>query len=550
MNCKDGVSLRELLETEAFRGYKILAGSNGLDRKVRGVNQIDAPDFQFWVQPDQLLVTTGFLLQGNDKALQELLSIAAARHLSGICIKADRFMKVYPSFMLEAANRDEIPIIELPLSCRFADLTEAIYLAILQQQREHQLHLLQINNMLLKLLVEGGNMDSIANALSALLGNSILIVDNINKRHALCLTPAGTSQLEHLPLQSQQSSCQSDLILEYYKEDCSLQPLVSNGVNYGCLYVWTSDRELTATDSETINELLLVITLAIIRESTARKAENEPLTDFTYHLFNDKILDERYEEQRAAALGFHMDAPHAVVLIRISSNYDTATKAVSVERMNRNAIINEIDLLLNARGYTSHIAKEGNSYLFIMDPGVSSMQRIAEKNLKNDLVDLLATVSSHHPQLSITINCGTMRRGIKGMIRSYHEANIVSRARDALGRSDVLAFTDIDIFRFIFSEKPQTEINNFVAETFGDLLAYGSADENTLLSTLEMYFNCQCNLGRMAKQMFIHYNTGTYRLKRIEELTGLSLSNRNDRFRLEMALRMYKFAMSSGMDKE
>ena len=40
--------------------------------------------------------------------------------------------------------------------------------------------------------------------------------------------------------------------------------------------------------------------------------------------------------------------------------------------------------------------------------------------------------------------------------------------------------------------------------------------------------------------MYTHYNTITYRLKNIIEITNLNINHYEDRFRLELALSLYK----------
>ena len=58
----DGLSVRDLLSTAGLAGSSVLAGQDGLDRIVRGVNVMEVPDILAWVKPDELLLTTAFPL--------------------------------------------------------------------------------------------------------------------------------------------------------------------------------------------------------------------------------------------------------------------------------------------------------------------------------------------------------------------------------------------------------------------------------------------------------------------------------------------------------
>lgn len=54
---------------------------------------------------------------------------------------------------------------------------------------------------------------------------------------------------------------------------------------------------------------------------------------------------------------------------------------------------------------------------------------------------------------------------------------------------------------------------------------------------------CLKNLGNIkwiAQDIFVHYNTAVYRIKDIQRKSGCDLSNSEDRFRLELAFRLYQ----------
>lgn len=80
----------------------------------------------------------------------------------------------------------------------------------------------------------------------------------------------------------------------------------------------------------------------------------------------------------------------------------------------------------------------------------------------------------------------------------------------------------------------------FVQETLGRLIEYDRTKNAELLRTLECYLKNMGNLRQVSKDMYTHYNTITYRLKNIIEITNLNINHYEDRFRLELALSLYK----------
>jgi purine catabolism regulator len=70
------------------------------------------------------------------------------------------------------------------------------------------------------------------------------------------------------------------------------------------------------------------------------------------------------------------------------------------------------------------------------------------------------------------------------------------------------------------------------------LAAYDSDHGGDLLQTLRTYFICNGNASKSAERLFLHRNGLLYRLARVEELIGASLSDGEVRLGLEIALRL------------
>lgn len=116
-------TVEELLRLPSFSCSRVCGGHAGLDRLVRGVNLTDTPDYSRWLSAGELLITTGFSIAGDQQAVDALLPTAERCGLSGVCIKAGRYLPdVMPAGLVEAADRLSLPLIALPAQARFSDL--------------------------------------------------------------------------------------------------------------------------------------------------------------------------------------------------------------------------------------------------------------------------------------------------------------------------------------------------------------------------------------------------------------------------------------------
>jgi hypothetical protein len=81
--------------------------------------------------------------------------------------------------------------------------------------------------------------------------------------------------------------------------------------------------------------------------------------------------------------------------------------------------------------------------------------------------------------------------------------------------------------------------------TFGAVLELDPESAQTLLETLDVYFSCGGSAARAAERMYCHRNTILNRLRRIESLTGLVLSDPVQVVQLYLALHAVKLSKES-----
>ena len=70
----------------------------------------------------------------------------------------------------------------------------------------------------------------------------------------------------------------------------------------------------------------------------------------------------------------------------------------------------------------------------------------------------------------------------------------------------------------------------------GRLSAYEDKHRSGYLRTFAVYLRENGSLQRAARQLHVHPNTVTYRLSRVEEITGLDMGRYQDRLMAQVAL--------------
>lgn len=84
-------------------------------------------------------------------------------------------------------------------------------------------------------------------------------------------------------------------------------------------------------------------------------------------------------------------------------------------------------------------------------------------------------------------------------------------------------------------------VRRFVEETLGALEEYDRCNHTALLQTLEALIRSGGSRKETAEALFLHRNTLSNRIQKLEQITGCNLSDSDSRFRLELALKYRNF---------
>jgi sugar diacid utilization regulator len=149
----------------------------------------------------------------------------------------------------------------------------------------------------------------------------------------------------------------------------------------------------------------------------------------------------------------------------------------------------------------------------------------------------LARMRDMFPEAVITIGIGGICRDPADIARSYGQARRTIDAVLRLGRrGQVVAFEDLGVHRLLLQVPDLAELRSFAAEILGKLSGQERQRGAELLATLACYFRENSSPQRTARSLHVHPNTVAYRIRRIQEITGIQLDNYRDRLMAQVAL--------------
>jgi sugar diacid utilization regulator len=167
----------------------------------------------------------------------------------------------------------------------------------------------------------------------------------------------------------------------------------------------------------------------------------------------------------------------------------------------------------------------------------------------NDIVALVTARAADSETLAILlrelgrrtrIGVGGVCRSPDDFPRSYREANVALRlAQTARSGTGLMRYDDLGVYQLLSEVADPRVLEAFVRTWAGALIDYDVAHGSDLMATLSTFLEVGGHYDATAASLTIGRSTVRYRVRRIQELTGLDLSDPDTRFQLQLATRAW-----------
>jgi sugar diacid utilization regulator len=261
------------------------------------------------------------------------------------------------------------------------------------------------------------------------------------------------------------------------------------------------------------------------RERVVAAASRRVRDDLVEGLLLGRGRDATDAARWAAHLGYDPARAHHVVAI--------AFEAPSVERIRES-----IEHFMTTRAPEAIVsARESEVVAVIADPDYSLGASDSRADPRKLGQACLARLAELFPGARVVIGIGGACTAPDDIARSYDQAHRTTQTLWRLGRAGtVSAFEDLGIHRLLLQVPDLDELRSFAAEVLGKLSEHEHEHKSEYLATLACYFRENNSPQRASRLLHVHANTVAYRIKRIEEITGLRLDNYRDRLIAQVAL--------------
>jgi sugar diacid utilization regulator len=270
------------------------------------------------------------------------------------------------------------------------------------------------------------------------------------------------------------------------------------------------------------------------RERVVAAAARRVRDDLVEGLLLGRGRDHTDTGRWAAHLGYDPARDHNVMAVAFDLSAPPAASPADLTAQ-RQRIWESIEHFVATRAPDAIVSARESEVVIVAaapdEPGPAAMdaRRLAHA--------CLARLAELFPAAKVVIGIGGPCRDPREVARSYAQAQRTTATLKRLGRAGtVSAFGDLGILRLLLQVPDLSELRSFAADVLGKLAVHEQEHKSEYLTTLACYFRENNSPQRASRILHVHPNTVAYRVKRIEEITGLRLDNYTDRLIAQVAL--------------
>ncbi|MFN8379582.1 MAG: PucR family transcriptional regulator ligand-binding domain-containing protein [Anaerolineae bacterium] len=540
------LTVAEALRMESFAGGRVVAGEAGLNRPVGWVHVAGVPDAPQWLNGGELVLTTPFNMPETTAEQVAYVQAMIEKGVVALAITVGRYAEHIGEPLRAAADAAAFPLIEIPYQARFVDIARAVNQRITQANMATTERALTISRVLTQLVLDGGDLNRLAETLAELVGHSIsieterfeiLASHNIAdydeaRRYTLSQGRTDPRLVRALDSRGILADIRRTLRPVYLPQmpDVGLEmerilaPIVVQGEIYGYMWIIAGERPLADLDRMAIESGATIAALMLLYQDTMQSAEAQLKGGLLSQLIQGRGEREAVLADQALRYDVSLNMPYVMGV----ADWRDANEAGPPERRSQRLL--QLYRRINRAAGSAH-------WKAVVGQFAGQVVVLAQAS-----EDVAALTNAIHAQADnedvLRVAVSAPQRGAERAALAHQQCadtlHIATRLRDP---RRTVYFSDLGYLHTLYQAGAVSLRDNPYAPVLRNLLHEQGPD---LFGTLEVYLDAGGNGVQTAELLTIHRSTLNYRLERIGTVCGCDLSDPLTRTNLQIALKLLR----------
>ena len=527
------LTLADVLELPVVRRAlpDVIAGADALDRQLRWAHVIEMADPSNLLKGGELVLTTGIGAGLRERDQSRWIASLIEQGAAAVAVElGSTWRERVPDPVVRACAEAGVPLVAFRRAVRFIEITEAVHTAVLNSQFELLRRGEEIHRRFTELILHGRGVPEILAELAAAVGAPVVLEDAghelvyyVSGRAGDDVALAAWTDLHRA--EDRGDTPEGALLVDVRLMDSS----------WGRLIVLAIDEPLDAFDRVAAERAALAVAIDLLGQQ-----HEEHLRARSRGAFLSDLADDRVEEgdarRRAEALGFPGAGRGALLPLAASWRGPRVRRG---EELSWTRLSGELRAALGSTGFGVLLGPRDVDLLVLLALGGRNYDEALAEHVAELFHGVLERRGVGVEAVTLAIGApaetwAAAGQGLRRVRRSAGAATALAPRRWYDARRP--GVTDL-----LHDLRDTPELDAFVDEQLGPLLAGGSARQRALLETLEAYLAAGGRKAQAARALHLERQSLYLRLHRIEELLGVSLDDEDAVLGLHLAVRALAF---------
>ena len=529
-------TIKDLLDSNQFPGMKLLnSASGGGNKEISGIQIIETSDMERYLSGGEILMTSLKAYEGvSESEFQKHMEEFVKLQISGFIVKRNQqteSQKRLFDLLIQYSEEYHLPVIEIPADIYYWGIIKYVLMQIFDLKIAKLFYFKTIHDNLSVLLLNEldilKNIDNILQQIDRMVGNPLSLYDeNRNCIASTDLTLPGfefTKEVEEyrpdVTVAKYPYLRQTRVYTEYIKK-------FNVYTQMGFYLVITEKNEaLTTLDFISLENAIVVLQYLLMRRAAEENIAKKYHKDLGYRMLNGSLTNTELREV-ADILGFKKTDEFRVITCCLVPP-DNVAKFTPLQLETTEFVKQELLQLLPK----SYIYCNTNQIIYIHKEQDEENEYDFRKNLENIQRSIQNQLIQKEIEINFVIGIGKCVKGYSQLKESFEDSQTaieyIDMIRTVIGDKDrsVVDSSKLGFFRMLAKLENKEQLWSCIPESLYKLYDYDAQKKGDLVDTLECFLNNNQSQKKTSKEMFVHYRTIMYRLRKIVEITGIDFSN-------------------------
>lgn len=529
-------TIKDLLDSNQFPGMKLLnSASGGGNKEISGIQIIETSDMERYLSGGEILMTSLKAYEGiSESEFQKHMEAFVKLQISGFIVKRNQqteSQKRLFDLLMQYSEEYHLPVIEIPADMYYWGIIKYVLMQIFDLKIAKLSYFKTTHDNLSVLLLNEldvlKNIDNILQQIDRMVGNPLSLYDE--NRNCIATTDPTLTGFEFA---KEVEEYRPDVMVakypylrqaRVYTEYIKKFDVYTQMRFY--LVITEKNEALTTLDFISLENAIVVLQYLLMRRAAEENIAKKYHKDLGYRMLNGSLTNTELREV-ADILGFKKTDEFRVITCCLIPP-DNAAKFTPLQLETTEFVKQELLHLLPK----SYIYCNTNQIIYIHKEQDEESKYDFRKNLENIQQSIQNQLIQKEIEINFVIGIGKRVKGYSQLKESFEDSQTaieyIDMIRTVIGDKDrsVVDSSKLGFFRMLAKPENKEQLWSCIPESLYKLYDYDTQKKGDLVDTLECFLNNNQSQKKTSKEMFVHYRTIMYRLRKIVEITGIDFSN-------------------------